>query len=113
VRRTVPPSAEIEEQIDRLLAGELGGRDSNPRPSGYEIARTTSSQACSRITARLRCSQIGPDLSKPRQGHRGVGLPPPHHPGLHSQRPGLTHNGPPSTASLRFQARPEPGPSVS
>jgi hypothetical protein len=30
VRRTVPPSAEIEEQIDRLLAVGVGG---NPRES--------------------------------------------------------------------------------
>ena len=33
----------------------------NPRPSGYEIARSASPQACSRVTARLRSSQISPD----------------------------------------------------
>src|SRR3954451_23400803 len=36
VRRTVPPSAEIEEQIDRLLA--VGGGE-NPRESLSELAR--------------------------------------------------------------------------
>jgi hypothetical protein len=36
VRRTVPPSAEIEEQIDRLLAVGVG---ENPRESLSELAR--------------------------------------------------------------------------
>jgi putative transposase len=36
VRRTVPPSAEIEEQIDRLLAVGVGD---NPRESLSELAR--------------------------------------------------------------------------
>jgi hypothetical protein len=36
VRRTVPPSAEIEGQIDRLLAVGLG---ENPRESLSELAR--------------------------------------------------------------------------
>jgi hypothetical protein len=49
-----------------------GGGDSNPRPSGYEIARTVSRQACSRMTGRLRCSQISPDLlnMEPRMASR-------------------------------------------
>jgi hypothetical protein len=36
VRRTVPPSAEIEEQIDRLLAVGVG---ENPRESLSELAK--------------------------------------------------------------------------
>jgi putative transposase len=36
VRRTVPPSAEIEEQIERLLAVGVGD---NPRESLSELAR--------------------------------------------------------------------------
>ena len=36
MRRTVPPSAEIEEQIDRLLAVGVG---ENPRESLSELAR--------------------------------------------------------------------------
>jgi hypothetical protein len=36
VRRTVPPSAEIEEQIDQLLAVGVG---ENPRESLSELAR--------------------------------------------------------------------------
>jgi hypothetical protein len=36
VRRTVPPSAEIEDQIDRLLAVGVG---ENPRESLSELAR--------------------------------------------------------------------------
>src|SRR3982750_521191 len=36
VRRTVPPSAEIEQQIDRLLAVGVG---ENPRESLSELAR--------------------------------------------------------------------------
>jgi hypothetical protein len=45
----------------RLRGLRTGRRDSNPRPSGYEIARTTSPHACTRITMRPRCSQISPD----------------------------------------------------
>ena len=36
MRRTVPPSAEIEEQIDRLLAVGVG---ENPRESLSELAK--------------------------------------------------------------------------
>jgi hypothetical protein len=36
VRRTVPPSAEIEEQIDQLLAAGVG---ENPRESLSELAK--------------------------------------------------------------------------
>jgi putative transposase len=36
VRRTVPPSAEIEEQIDQLFAVGVGG---NPRESLWELAK--------------------------------------------------------------------------
>jgi hypothetical protein len=36
VRRTVPPSAEIEEQVERLLAVEVGD---NPRESLSELAK--------------------------------------------------------------------------
>jgi hypothetical protein len=36
VRRTVPPSAEIEEQIDRLLAVGVG---ENPREALSELAK--------------------------------------------------------------------------
>jgi hypothetical protein len=39
VRRTVPPSAEIEEQIDRLLAVGVG---ENPRESLLELRLTTT-----------------------------------------------------------------------
>jgi hypothetical protein len=42
VRRTVPPSAEIEEQIDRLLAVGVG---ENPRESLSELAKRTKSTA--------------------------------------------------------------------
>jgi hypothetical protein len=40
VRRTVPPSAEIEEQIDRLLAVGVG---ENPRESLSELAKLGAS----------------------------------------------------------------------
>ena len=38
-----------------LTSNALESGDSNPRPSGYEIARHASPQACSRMAAPLRC----------------------------------------------------------
>src|SRR3954462_8595094 len=49
VRRTVPPSAEIEEQIDRLLAVGVG---ENPRESLSELAK---------LGARLIIQRAGED----------------------------------------------------
>ena len=60
--------------LGAISAGVSGRwRDSNPRPSSYEIARRRSPQSGSRIRARPGCSQIGPDPlnMEPRMEPRG------------------------------------------
>jgi hypothetical protein len=51
VRRTVPPSAEIEEQIDRLLAVGVG---ENPREALSELARLGARLIIQRGGGRVR-----------------------------------------------------------
>jgi hypothetical protein len=65
VRRTVPPSAEIEEQIDRLLAVGVG---ENPRESLSELARLAARQSA-------KCQSAGPNGCSPRHlAPRGGGI---------------------------------------
>ena len=52
MRRTVPPSAEIEEQIDALLAVGVG---ENPREALSELAKLGARLIIQRGGGRVRC----------------------------------------------------------